>query len=409
MGKITIIGSGINGLLLGYYLSPRHQVTIYEKRSYPGGLAAGFKADSWQWPIDNFYHHFFSSDQEFINLLKDLELPYFFKTPLSANFQNGQIFPFDSPSHLLSHPHLAWPAKLRTGFALAALKLLPHYIIPTDQPAADFYPKIMGQTGWQTLWQPLMKKKFGPHWRKVNSTWLWARIKKRSKKLGYIHGGFQVLINRLLDQIKANGGKIYLDHPITNLNQIQADQTIIATSAAQAKKTLLTNNSFPTPDYVSALNLILITEQPILKKNIYWLSVYDQDIPFVAAVAHTNFIKPQYYNQHHLTYLGGYYPPDHPLMKASKEKVWQQFRPGLKKIAPAFEAKDLKKLYLRKYRFAQPITSPHQTQTVPPTKLNSHLALCCMEQIYPWDRGLNNAIPLVKKTLNKIALIDKVG
>ncbi len=408
MGKITIIGSGINGLLLGYYLSPQHQVTIYEKCSYPGGLAAGFKADSWQWSIDNFYHHFFSSDQEFINLLKELKLPYFFKTPLSANFQKGQIFPFDCPRHLLSHPYLTWPAKLRTGFALAALKLLPHSVIPADQSAADFYPKLMGQAGWQTLWQPLMEKKFSSHWQKVNSTWLWARIKKRSKKLGYIQGGFQALINCLINRIKANGGEIYLNHPITNLDQIKADQIIIATSAAQAEKTLLTNNLFSTPTYVSALNLILVTKQPILN-DIYWLNVYDRDIPFVAAVAHTNFVESRYYNQHHLTYLGGYYSPDHPLMKASKEKVWQQFRPGLKKIAPAFETKDLKKLYLSKYRFAQPITPPHRIQIIPPTKLNSRLALCCMEQIYPWDRGLNNAIPLVKKTLNKIALTDKVG
>lgn len=39
--------------------------------------------------------------------------------------------------------------------------------------------------------------------------WFWARIKKRSTKLGYLKGGFQVLINTLEKEIKKNGGKIF--------------------------------------------------------------------------------------------------------------------------------------------------------------------------------------------------------
>jgi choline dehydrogenase-like flavoprotein len=44
MKKITIIGSGIGGLLAGNLLARRgHDVTIFESHSSPGGYTAGFR------------------------------------------------------------------------------------------------------------------------------------------------------------------------------------------------------------------------------------------------------------------------------------------------------------------------------------------------------------------------------
>ena len=82
--KIAIVGGGITGLVLANLLSEKHQTTIFEKESQLGGLSAGVKKNGWQWPLENFYHHFFTSDRETINLLRQLNYKSHF-LPLSAS------------------------------------------------------------------------------------------------------------------------------------------------------------------------------------------------------------------------------------------------------------------------------------------------------------------------------------
>ena len=69
--KIAIVGGGLTGLTIGYYLSERgHKITIFEKRNYLGGLASGFKLGRWY--LDRFYHHIFKNDKAIQQLTKDL-------------------------------------------------------------------------------------------------------------------------------------------------------------------------------------------------------------------------------------------------------------------------------------------------------------------------------------------------
>ena len=41
------------------------------------------------------------------------------------------------------------------------------------------------------LWQPMLEGKFGTHFHDVNLAWFWARVYKRTPRLGYYRGGFQ--------------------------------------------------------------------------------------------------------------------------------------------------------------------------------------------------------------------------
>ena len=63
--RTAIIGAGITGLTAGYRLSKKnHQVTLFEKEKFSGGLAAGFKKKNWDWYLELFFHHLFTSDQQ---------------------------------------------------------------------------------------------------------------------------------------------------------------------------------------------------------------------------------------------------------------------------------------------------------------------------------------------------------
>ena len=77
--------------------------------------------------------------------------------------------------------------------------------------------KYMGQQSWKIIWRPLLKKKFAHFYRQIAMTWVWARINRRSRFLGYPQGGFQVIVNKLVAEIKKNRGKVVLNKEIKNI------------------------------------------------------------------------------------------------------------------------------------------------------------------------------------------------
>ncbi len=92
--KIGIIGGGFAGLTLGYELSKKgHQITIFEKEKKLGGLASSFKVKGWSWPLDRFYRHVFSSDKDFLSLVKELEVEekVIFKTNIGDKYIQPHI------------------------------------------------------------------------------------------------------------------------------------------------------------------------------------------------------------------------------------------------------------------------------------------------------------------------------
>ena len=73
--KIAVIGAGIGGLAAAYDLTKAgHQVTVFEAAEKSGGLASGFKEPGWEWSVEKYYHHWFTSDKYMFGLLRELGL-----------------------------------------------------------------------------------------------------------------------------------------------------------------------------------------------------------------------------------------------------------------------------------------------------------------------------------------------
>lgn len=402
--KIAIIGGGITGLYLGYRLSGKNKVTIFEKEKTIGGLLSGFSSNN-GWPIDNFYHHFFSSDQKLIHLLRELNLPYSFQSPITATWQNNQISRFSSPKDLMTFPHLGLFSKLRFGASIALLKAVPNYHLIPDQEAAKVFPVLMGERAYQTIWQPLMRGKFGSLHQKISAIWLWGRIKKRSSRLGYPERGFASLTEALAQKFTAQGGKIKTNQPITKISQLTGfDQIIFTTPKKILDTAILENNrSQKSIPYLASLNLTLLGPKPILKNHLYWLNIADTTFPFVAVVNQTELVDYRHYGNNYLTYVGGYYSQQDPILKLSARQVLEQFAPFIKKISPHFKPQEYQ-AHLSKYLWSQPIVTPGYSQKIPSFKTKyPNTYLVSMEQIYPWDRGVNYALELADKFLKLFA------
>lgn len=402
---VAVVGGGISGLYLAYRLSPKYQVTVFEKEANLGGLMSAIETGP-GWPIDSFYHHFFSSDKKLITLLEELSLPYFFTKPVTAIWQNNRISSLSSPLDVLTFPSLGLLTKIRFGLATLLLKILPNYrFIRANQKANDFFPKLMGQSAYRTIWQPLIRGKFGPYQNQVSAVWLWARIKTRSEKLGYPEGGFGQLTQELSQRIAAQNGQIETNQPIIRKNQLKHFDKIIFTTPKTIFNQIYQNhnNKRPRP-YLASLNLILSGPKPILDNNVYWLNVAETGFPFVALINQAGLVDPQKYGGNYLTYIGGYYPQDDPILNKPAEEILAEFKPFIQKINPHFRPEQYQ-LFLTKYRWAQPvpIPSPYPKTDSFQTQ-NKNVYLINMEQIFPWDRGVNYAIALADKFLKSIAL-----
>ena len=391
--KIAIVGGGITGLIAGYRLSQKkHQVFIFEKENQLGGLASGFKKENWHWSLENFFHHLFTSDEAAKDLISDLNLDsrLFYLRPKTAIFYKGRISQFDSPLNLLLFPYLSFPEKIRVGLATIFLKATNNWEKLEKITAWNWLVSNYGERAFRVLWQPLLEGKFGSYAKKVSAAWFWARIKKRSTKLGYLKGGFQLLTETLAKKIKENGGKIFLKREVKNLRELKKDfDKIIITTPAE--------KFFPKkfPPMLGAMNLILVFKEQFLTDSTYWLNVNEKNFPFVAVVEHTNFISPEHYGGNHILYVGGYYPQNHRYFKMTAKQIFEEFRPFLQKINPNYNFRLFTIHYsLFTNLFAQPIVPVNYSKLLSKIKktLPKNLYLANMQTIYPWDRGVNYAI-----------------
>src|SRR3989344_4047046 len=223
MIKIGIIGSGFTGLATAYYLSnlKNSEITILESEKNSGGLAKGFKMPEWEWYMDDLIHHWFTSDKDIFQLIKELGLEnkLIFKNTTSSCYYRGKTAELDSPLSLLKYPFLPLVSRIRMGLTAALLKLDKNYLKYEKYKAYKFLEMTMGKKGFEIVWKPLFIGKFGKYFKEINATWFWARLHFRTKELVYIEGGFQFLINVLTENIKKSGVKIVSNSLVNNIEK----------------------------------------------------------------------------------------------------------------------------------------------------------------------------------------------
>jgi protoporphyrinogen oxidase len=420
--RVAILGGGITGLTAAYTLSKAgHTIDLYEKSPTLGGLAQGFRADGWEWPLEYAYHHLFANDNDIIDFSKEMGFDrVFFQLPqtnsLYSDGDNYRIIPVDSPQHFLKFPLLPMADKVRAAVVLAILKVFPMLPMYERLTSEEFVKRYMGERMWNVFFQELFRKKFGKYAGKILAAFLWARIHKRTQKLGYIRGGFQSFVDHVEEKCTINGAQL---HKGTDISEIRrkdgtfmingkAFDAIISTlpSAVLAKvgTKVLTKQElikFSSLSFLHARVLILETDKPILR-NTYWLNICTPKIPAMIVAQHTNFIDKKHYGGRHIAYVGWYQDQNDEIMKLSKEELVALMEPHLHKIQDSkFK---IQNSYSFVGPFAQPIfdkaflkNKPNFTTSVP------GLYIANLDMTYPYDRGTNYAVKLGKEVCSHIA------
>ncbi len=422
---IGIIGAGITGLTAACDLTRAgHTVTVYEARPYAGGLAAGFRDPRWEWPLERFYHHWFASDHDVIRLIGELGARdrLFFPRPTTSIYHRGRIYPFDSPLRVLRFTPIPLTDRLRVGLVTLYLRLLRDWRPLEKVSAEEWTRRAVGARAYEVLWRPLLVSKFGEeNYRDVNMAWFWARLHKRTPRLGYFVGGFQGFVDLLVERVEAQGGRVRLGVQVHGVYRAEGrirletsagpveHQQVIATCSPQTVRAC--TPELPA-DYAARLDalrsmgavVLVLALSHRLTNGHYWINIpAGEGLPFMGLVEHTNYIGPEHYGGDHLVYCGDYLPPDHPYFGYSKEQLLEAYLPGLTRINPDFRPDWIRASWMFAEPYAQPVPTLNHSQNIPPLQTPlPGLWMASMSQVYPWDRGTNYAVELGRRVARRV-------
>jgi protoporphyrinogen oxidase len=414
---VVIIGGGLSALSCAYYLiKSGYLVSIIEKSDRLGGLASGFKQESWEYSLEKFYHHIFTTDKELCSLLKEINYKgmNFYQVSTQSLYQVDDkylAYNLDSPKALLLFPLLGWVDKARAALILIFCKFSPFLPFFSQLKAVDFLIRTMGIKSYEILWKQLFRKKFGKYAENILMSFFWARVKTRSQQLGYPNGGFNTIVQALEEYLKKNKANIYKENYVTSIKRVEeqyqvcikskkliADYIVCTTPTSIFNRIL--NELLPQPSSkrvenlptLAAINLILVTTKPLLT-HAYWMNICVADVLPMVLVQHTNLIGKEHYGGEHIAYIGNYLEVDSELFKKSDTEVYEEYLPHIKRIIPEFEPSWIKKYFVYRAEVAQPLYTKDfiNAGLTHATELKN-VYLANLDTTYPYDRGTNFAV-----------------
>src|SRR3990172_10286506 len=447
--RVAIIGAGAGGLAAAYDLSRAgDEVVVFEAADQVGGLASGFKAEGWDWSVERFYHHWFATDRHILGLIDELGWRdrVRFPWPVTAVFDDGQFYPLDGPisraipglpwldelpgAGLISRglwvfrfPGLSLADKLRYGWMGATLLMARSWMPFEGMTAHEWLQRHAGARAYRTLWEPLLVRKFGPHYKEVNMAWFWARVKARTPRLGTFEGGFQAFMDAFADRVRAEGVQIRLETRVHQIRSNEAGGLSLATEEGVTRfdQCLVTTSpgllaklapEFPSGYFeklsrlrsMGAVVLVLALSHQLSEEGYYWHNLpKSAGFPFLALVEHTNFISSDMFGGEHVVYCGDYLDPDHEYFHLEKSELLKRFLPALPRFNPKFRPDWVRRSWLFRTPYAQPIPPVNHSQAIPDLRTPiPGLWLASMSQVYPWDRGTNFAVEVARKAAERM-------
>ena len=325
---------------------------------------------------------------------------------------------------MLRFKPLSLGQRIRLGLWTFALQKTRNWQKFEGVTAQDWLTRHLGQEIYQTIWEPMLRGKFGEFYNQVSMAWLWGKIYLRvasrrnalqKERLGYPMGSFGEVFDRLEERIIQQGGAVHLSSRVSRVvvddgvavglevqlsgqePEVKSYDAVIATTPSYVFTRLVPQmpqdylDKLVNVRYLSAVLMILTLDRPLSGK--YWLNVADRTLPFVGVIEHTNMIDPALYGGRHIVYLTNYTPRESDLYQKSDSELLEDFIPHLQKINPDFDRSWIQEYYHHKVDGAQPIVGVNYSQEIPDHRTPfKHLYLANTTQIYPEDRGTNYSV-----------------
>lgn len=421
---IGIVGGGISGLAAAYRLKRAgHDVQVFEASDDLGGLAATYETRGDR--LEKFYHHLSKSEQTIVDLAKDLGIGYRIEWRIGENayYVDGDVHAMDTPWQILAFPHWSVYDKFRLG--MLTLDVDVRGGVPSFDsyerledfehvPVKEFAIEHTTENVYETFFEPLLDAKFGSRKEDVSAAWLLGRIKFRGERdllrgevLGYIEGGFGVLLDSLVDAVgtenittNARVTDLAVDENVESLT-VQTDEettthNVDSVIVATMPNVLESLTGYPCEiDFQGAVCAVISMDESLM--DTYWLNIADE-APFGALIEHTNFIPRERYGGEHLLYVASYVQgPDEDLWQMNDDEIEEHWLSGIEELFPQFERDSVNSVRIARNPRTAPIYERGYQDMVVPYDLSDEIesgiyyAGMASQAQYP-ERSLNGGI-----------------
>jgi protoporphyrinogen oxidase len=433
---IHIIGGGIGGLSLAYYLLKNGKsVTVYEASDKLGGNC------SWTTIgnniVDSYYHVLTSMDaslQEIMIAVGADKLLFPVKTSMAFH-KNGRTYPVTNVLEAISFPPVKFYDRLMLIRCFLISMMIKDWSKLDSTSAKEWLSRIGSSTLYENFWKPIMNHKFGQYSDLVVATDMWFRLNRlffTSKNIGkkgayYIKGSFKTFFDLFETYLLKHNVVIQRNSRVTGISIVDGAIESIEIGHGKPVPANLVVATVPIPQftklfsvefhsyveqlrrivYLDNVCLIVKTDIPICRH--YQLAVSDPDMPFTGIISAEQFYPPKDYGGY-ITYITKYTQSSSKSPQIqSAGKLLEEYLPYLQKINPVLQqhhfldlqlivGKDVEAVHTLHYSSIRP---PHQT----PVK---NLWLLNTAQIYPEPTVLDTASLYAKLLTEKILAADNV-
>jgi len=408
------------GLAAAYHAAKAgHDVLVIEAGSEPGGMAAHFDFDGLS--IERFYHFVAKADAPTFELLDEIGLgdAMRWRQTSMGLFSSGRLHDWGTPFALLRYPGVGLLTRLRYGLLAFVSTKRERWDALETQSAREWITRWSGREAYERLWKPLFDLKFYQYADNVSAAWIWTRVKRigRSRRsmfqeeLGYIEGGSQTLVDRLVERIRALGGEVRLASPVEEI--VAEDGRVAGVRAAgeftpadfviSTMPTPLISRAVPAlPDdwkrcYDEILNIGVVCLLFKLKRSVtphFWVNIAEPGIEIPGIIEFSN-LRPV---GDTIVFVPYYMPVTHEKFGWPDGRLVDEAFGYLQRIQPALVRDDILSTYVGRLRHAQPVCEPGFAAKIPPVQTpiaGLQIADTCF--YYPEDRGISESVRLAKE------------
>ena len=415
---LLVVGGGITGLAIAYIASRSGwDVTVLEGSPTLGGLLNTFPVGGSR--LEYYYHHFFTHDAEINWIINDLGIEdhLLFRRTRMGVFREGAIYDFNTPFDLFKFRPIAAADKARFAATSVYLSRWARYEDYEGVAALDWFFRHAGQSTTKSLWEPLLRVKFGSVADQIPLSWMIGRLRQRAtsrrrgvEKLGYLDGSLQRLLDSLVGKMSRVSVRFLTDTPMTAIDVVDGVARAVRSGEKRfdADKIVLTIPSIYLADairehdadladrlarieYLGGVCTVLELSRPL--SDIYWLNVAHEGFPFGGVIEHTNFIPADRYRGVHIAYLSRYFTWDEEIGRQNSQKIEETMIAPLTRVFPDFDPNRIEQTHVFKTSTAATVCDLNFSEKIVDCRLPiENLFLANMMHVYPDERSTNNSI-----------------
>ncbi len=428
MARTVVLGAGAMGLAAAFRAARNgHEVHVLEAAPDPGGMAGHFDFDGLS--LERFYHFVCRTDEPTFAVLAELgmsEAVRWHDTTMGV-FTGGRLHGWGDPLALLRFPLLNPWQKLRYAlFALVCVRRNRWDAIEAET-AQSWILRWCGQGVFERLWKPLFDFKFYEYADTISATWIWTRIRRigRSRKnlmheqLGYIEGGTLTLIDALIRDLEAHGGRVHLataarrvctdDGRVmgveTNAGFFPADEVIstVPTPLVSALIPDLPADWKARYDAIPNIGCICVLFK--LRRSVsphFWVNVAEPDFEIPGIIEFSN-LRPV--GGDTVVYVPYYMPVTRAKFSWPDQQLLDEAFACLQRVNPALTVADIRATKVARLRHGQPVCVPNFAEMLPPVHTpieGLQVADTCF--YYPEDRGIAESLRLGQQMAERLGM-----